>query len=273
MRNILCFIFSFMMSSSVLGQVSLQANDTVYSDVSTTVQHEHKTTKVTKAQGDSAYIRHDYTTAIQIYEMLLKEGESADVYYNLGNSYYKNDCIAKAILNYERALLLQPGDADIRANLEIARSKTVDKVAATPDVFFIAWGKSLLNCFSVEVWGKLGIISFWILLLALCLFLFSKRVIIKKIGFISGVILLFVVILTNAFASLQKRRFLERNSAIVSQPSVTVRSTPSDSGTSLFILHEGYKVEIKDNSMREWKEVQLEDGKVGWVPTVSIEVI
>ena len=64
-----------------------------------------------------------------------------------------------------------------------------------------------------------------------------------------------------------------RNKAIVLQPSVTVRSTPSETGTSLFILHEGYKVEVKDNSMRDWKEIQLEDGKVGWLPTVAIEII
>ena len=74
---------------------------------------------VTKAEGDSAYIRNDYASAIQIYENLLKKGEAAEVYYNLGNSYYKADDIARAILNYERALLLEPGNADIRANLEI----------------------------------------------------------------------------------------------------------------------------------------------------------
>lgn len=89
----------------------------------------------------------------------------------MGNSYYKADDIAKAILNYERALLLQPGNADIRANLEIARSKTVDKVASVPDIFFVAWTKSLINCLSVDVWAKLGIVF---LFFCLYHFLFSS---------------------------------------------------------------------------------------------------
>lgn len=113
---------------------------------------------MTKAEGDSAYIRNDYASAIQIYENLLKKGEAAEVYYNLGNSYYKADDIAKAILNYERALLLEPGNADIRANLEIARSKTIDKVIPVPEVFFVSWTKSLINCLSVDAWAKLGIV-------------------------------------------------------------------------------------------------------------------
>lgn len=95
----------------------------------------------------------------------------------------------------------------------------------------------------------------------------------KKIGFISGIILLIVTICSNLFASQQKEHLVNRNEAIVMNPSVTVRSTPSESGTSLFILHEGRKVNVKDNSMKEWKEIRLEDGKVGWVPASAIEVI
>ena len=95
----------------------------------------------------------------------------------------------------------------------------------------------------------------------------------KKAGFISGIIFLIIAICTNLVASEQKEHLVNRNEAIVMNPSVTVRSTPSESGTSLFILHEGRKVSIKDNSMKEWKEIRLEDGKVGWVPASAIEVI
>lgn len=95
----------------------------------------------------------------------------------------------------------------------------------------------------------------------------------KKAGFIIGCVLLVLVILSNVFAAQQRSQLTERNDAIVLAPSVTVRSTPSESGVGLFILHEGCKVEIKDNSMREWKEIRLEDGKVGWVPTSAIEGI
>ena len=228
---------------------------------------------VTKAQGDSAYMRNDYASAIQIYESLLTKGEAAEIYYNLGNSYYKTDDIAKAILNYERALLLQPGNADVRANLEIARSKTIDKVVSVPDIFFVTWTKSLINCLSVDAWAKLGVAFFILLLVSLSLFFFSKQIVWKKSGFIAGIVFLIFVVLSNVFASEQKTELMNRNNAIILSPSVTVRSTPSESGTSLFVLHEGHKIEIKDNSMREWKEIRLEDGKVGWVPASAIEVI
>lgn len=274
MKRILFFTLSLLLVVNAFAQDSADTlkavNDTVArAEFSAAKQQSN----VTKAEGDSAYMRDDYASAIQIYENLLKKGEAADVYYNLGNSYYKAGDIAKAILSYERALLLQPGNADIRANLEIARSKTIDKVVPVPEIFFVSWVKSLINCMSIDAWAKLGVVFFILLLVSLYLFFFSKQIVWKKTGFIAGFILLAFVILSNVFASQQKSELTNRNDAIVLSPSVTVRSTPSDSGTSLFILHEGHKVEIKDNSMREWKEIRLEDGKVGWVPAFAIEVI
>lgn len=274
MKRILFFTLSLLLVVNAFAQDSADtlkaANDTVArAEFSAAKQQSN----VTKAEGDSAYMRDDYASAIQIYENLLKKGEAAEVYYNLGNSYYKAGDIAKAILSYERALLLQPGNADIRANLEIARSKTIDKVVPVPEIFFVSWAKSLINCMSIDAWAKLGVVFFILLLVSLYLFFFSKQSVWKKTGFIAGLVLLAFVILSNVFASQQKSELTNRNDAIVLSPSVTVRSTPSDSGTSLFILHEGHKVEIKDNSMREWKEIRLEDGKVGWVPTFAIEVI
>ena len=279
MKKIISLTFTMLMTVVVWGQGTGEADTLSAKDSVSIGSHtEFSAAKllednVTKAQGDSAYMRNDYASAIQIYESLLKKGEASEIYYNLGNSYYKADDIAKAILNYERALLLQPGNADIRANLEIARSKTVDKVASVPDIFFVAWTKSLINCLSVDVWAKLGIVFFILLLVSFSLFFFSKQVVWKKSGFIAGVIFLVFVILSNIFASEQKNELMNRNKAIILSPSVTVRSTPSESGTSLFVLHEGHKIEIKDNSMREWKEIRLEDGKVGWVPTSALEII
>lgn len=227
----------------------------------------------TKLAGDNAYTKNDYASAIQIYESLLKQGESADLYYNLGNSYYKSGNIAMAILNYERALLLKPGDADIRANLEIARAKTIDKVVAVPDIFFVSWVKNLINTMSVDAWARTGIICFILLLISFYFFFFSKQSKWKRFGFYFGILFLLLSCLANYFAYYQKNNLINRNDAIVLTPSVTVRSTPSEDGTSLFILHEGCKVEIKDNTMKEWKEVQLADGKVGWMPASSIEII
>ena len=161
----------------------------------------------------------------------------------------------------------------IFANLEIARSKTVDKVEPVPEIFFVSWTKSLINSMSVDSWAVCGVVCFILLIVFLYLFIFSKQIVLKKAGFISGIVFLAVTILANVFANQQKDELTNRNSAIVINPSVTVRSTPSESGTSLFILHEGHKVGVKDGSMKDWKEIRLEDGKVGWVPASAIEII
>ncbi len=268
--------FSFLFCCSFTLQANEQEVEVSNDTLATQITPEFSLNQegvIDKATADSAYIRGEYATAIQIYEALLEEGVSPVVYYNLGNSYYKSEEIAKAILNYERALLLDPGNGDIRANLEIARAKTVDKEEIVPELFFITWGKSMLNLLSVDGWAKLGATSFILMLGMVALFLFGRSSLLKKISFGLGLFLLLLVVVTNSFASIQKKKLIKRDTAIVMTPSVTIRSTPSESGTSLFILHEGKKVTIKDNTMSEWKEIVLEDGKVGWIATKEIEII
>lgn len=227
-----------------------------------------------KSQADSAYINNDFAKAIELYESILNnQGESADIYYNLGNSYYKMDNIAKAILNYERALLLNPSDSDIRFNLELAQSKTVDKVVPMSEVFFITWIKSLTDTMSEKGWSRTAIITFILTLAALSLYFFSKKIILKKIGFIAAIACLFFCIIANTFASTQKEKAQNHSNAIITAPSITIKSTPNEGGTELFILHEGRKVMIKDNTMKEWKEIQLEDGNAGWIPASALEII
>ena len=277
MKKIWVLTIILMASVTLCGQDAV-LNDSVSSDSLTksdasAFSAAKQIVNATKAEGDSAYIKNDFVSAIQIYESLLQQGEALEIYYNLGNCYYKTDDIARAILNYERALLLSPGNTDIRANLEIARSKTIDKVTPVPEIFFITWIKSLVNSQSSDAWARTGIVSFLLLLVSLAIFFFTQHIKWKKIGFSAAILFLIVTVLSNLFASQQKSYLTNRNDAIILSPSVTVRSTPSESGTSLFVLHEGRKVEIKDNSMREWKEIRLEDGKVGWVPSSSIEVI
>lgn len=277
MKKIWVLTIILMASVTLFGQDAV-LNDSVSSDSLTksdasAFSAAKQIVNATKAEGDSAYIKNDFASAIQIYESLLQQGEVPEIYYNLGNCYYKTDDIARAILNYERALLLSPGNTDIRANLEIARSKTIDKVTPVPEIFFITWIKSLVNSQSSDAWARTGIVSFLLLLVSLAIFFFTQHIKWKKIGFSAAILFLIVTVLSNLFASQQKSYLTNRNDAIILSPSVTVRSTPSESGTSLFVLHEGRKVEIKDNSMREWKEIRLEDGKVGWVPSSSIEVI
>ena len=228
----------------------------------------------TKADADKAYQENKYAEAIKMYENILEtQGESAVVYYNLGNSYFKEKNMAKAVLNYERALLLNPGDADIRFNLDMARSKTVDQITPATEVFIVTWINSLTNMQSERGWAKIGIVSFICLLVGLALYIFSKRLFVRKIGFIGAVVLLVVTVCANLFARQQKNELMDRTGAIVMSPTVTVKSTPDKSGTELFVLHEGTKVFVEDNSMKGWKEIRLEDGNKGWIPTEAIEII
>lgn len=228
----------------------------------------------TKADADKAYQENKYAEAIKMYENILAtQGESAVVYYNLGNSYFKEKNMAKAVLNYERALLLNPGDADIRFNLDMARSKTVDQITPATEVFIVTWINSLTNMQSERGWAKIGIVSFICLLVGLALYIFSKRLFVREIGFIGAVVLLVVTVCANLFARQQKNELMDRTGAIVMSPAVTVKSTPDKSGTELFVLHEGTKVFVEDNSMKGWKEIRLEDGNKGWIPTEAIEII
>lgn len=228
---------------------------------------------ITKAMGDSAYIRQQYQQAIADYEALLKQGVSADIYYNLGNAYYRTDNITRAVLNYERALLLSPGDRDIRFNLQLARSKTIDKITPESEMFFVTWYRTLVNVMSVDGWARMSLVSLALaIILALC-YLFMSRVWMQKTGFFGALLMLLLFAVSNIFAWQQKDQLVNRTGAIVMSPAVQVKSTPSKNGTDLFILHEGTKVEITDSSMKEWKEIRIADGKEGWIEASKIELI
>ena len=228
---------------------------------------------VTKAEADSAYVRGEYQQAIKDYEALLKQGASADLYYNLGNAYYRTENITRAVLNYERALLLSPSDRDIRFNLQMARSKTIDKITPEQDMFFVTWYHSLVNMTSVDGWADIALISLALAIVLALLYLFSERIWLRKVGFFGAIFLIVVFLLSNVFAHQQKDLLVHRRGAIVTAPAITVKSTPAKQGTDLFILHEGTKVTITDDSMKDWKGIRLADGKEGWIETRQLELI
>lgn len=227
----------------------------------------------TKAMGDSAYAAGDFATAAAIYEKLLDSCESSVLYYNLGNAYFKEEDVAHAVLNYERALLLDPSNKDIRFNLDLARSKTVDRASEKVEIFFVRWFHNFASILSLDGWAWVAIVTFLLFICSISVFIFGKKRGIKKIFFIFAVLFLILSICANAIGHSQKQRLTVRENAIVMDPSVVVRSTPSATGTDLFVLHEGRKVSIKDDSMESWKEIELEDGNVGWIESKSLERI
>lgn len=227
----------------------------------------------TKAEADSAYVQERYEQAISLYNKLLETGASASVYYNLGNAYYRTGDMAHAILAYERAYLMEPGDADIRFNLQLARTKTIDKIVPESEMFFITWFRQMIDWYSADQWGRAVVVCFALCVVSLLLYFFAGRMLWRKVGFGVGICTLILAVLFHIFAYQQKQKLLVRIHAIVMSSSLTVKSTPSTSGTDLFVLHEGTKVEITDDTMKDWKEIRLADGKVGWVPVKTIERI
>ena len=230
-----------------------------------------QTTTVTR--GDSLYMANDFEGAIGVYEQLAETSESASLYYNLGNAYYKTGNIAKAILNYERSLLLAPADKDTKFNLALAQSKAVDKIGESYEIFFAVWMRDLVNTLTIGTWATMGIVAFIVLLLSILLFLSTGKIGYRKIVFCAALISLIVTLFAKYAAWNLYERITDRVHAIIMQPTVTAKSTPAETGTNLFVIHEGRKVKISDDSMKGWKEIELEEGNRGWIPAQALEKI
>lgn len=228
---------------------------------------------ITKADGDNEYSRGNYQQAIRDYEELLKQTKSADLYYNLGNAYYRTDNITRAVLAYERALLLSPGDDDIRFNLQMARSKTIDKITPQSEMFFVTWYRALVNITSVDGWADIAVVSMIAALILALVYLFASRMLFRKIGFFGGVAMLTLFLLCNLFAWHQHAILTERTGAIIVSSSATLKATPTQQAKDNGVLHEGTRVDIIDDTMRDWKCVRLADGREGWLQSNKIEKI
>ena len=239
-----------------------------------TVNAEKFIKDATMAKANEAYQQECYKDAIDLYSSIYKtERVSAALYYNLGNSYYRTGNIAKAIVNYERAYLLDPSDADIKFNLDLARSKTVDKITPQSEMFFVTWTKALILSTSVKGWATTAIVSFSLALLLVLVFIFYGNQLFRKIAFFSGIFFFVLFVVANIFAYVQQDNLIKRRSAIVIVPATSLKGAPSDNSADVQSIHAGTKVYIDDPSMIEWKEVHLEDGKKGWVRISTIEII
>ena len=221
-------------------------------------------------KANAFYATEEYDKAISAYEQILEEGKvSAKLYFNLGNAYYKAGNINNAILNYERAKLLAPQDEDIQFNLELANQYVVTKIDELPKPFFTRWKQRIINLFPADSWSLISITAFIFFLGLLGLFLFSRRVGVKRFAFWTGIVFVLVSAFSFSFAAQQKKELVKRNQAIVFCPRVTVKSSPAKSGTDLFLLYEGVKVQVTD-SLNTWKEIRLNDGNEGWLPDSCI---
>ena len=228
---------------------------------------------ITKQNADDEYAKGNYQQAIKDYQEILKTGVSSEIYYNLGNAYYRTDNITQALLAYERALQLSPGDNDIRFNLQYARSKTIDKITPETEMFFVTWYHSLVNFTSVDRWANTAIVSIVMALLLILVFLFAPQMWARKSGFYGSATFLLLFAFANLFAFQQEHELETKQGAIVIAPTVNVKKTPAASGTDVFVIHEGTRVDITDRGMKQWRGIKLADGREGWLKTSQIEEI
>lgn len=216
-------------------------------------------------QANAAYNSGNYETAVELYEKILAmDMESVPVYYNMGNAYYKMREYPMAIYSYEKALKLDPSNEEVRTNLEIANLAIVDKIEPVPQSFIERWWRSLRAMCSSDRWAWWSVVAFALLLVCLFMFLRSRRVGMRKLGFFMGVIFLIVFAFSVVFAAQLKHAANTQDQAIVMTPTVTVKSSPSDDGVDLFVLHEGTKVSVLESS-NGWNKIRIANGSVGWL--------
>jgi len=224
-------------------------------------------------EANDAYQSGNYERAITLYDSIMDMGfESAALYYNLGNAHYKTGSVGPAILNYERALKLNPGHKDASFNLRLANLRVVDNIERIPDLLLRRWGKGLLNSRTSGQWAIVAVVFLWITLFAAGLLLYSNQLWVKRIAFIGGMVTL-VFTITSLSLALSKRSLeTGANQAIIFSPNAYVKSAPDGQSTDLFILHEGVKVDVLEEEAG-WIRIQLADGKEGWVPEDALERI
>jgi tetratricopeptide (TPR) repeat protein len=223
--------------------------------------------------GNAAYANGHYDKAISCYSNFVKDGyESSQVYYNIGNCYYRLGDYGKAILNYEKAKKLNPSDADVQFNLQLANLKTVDKINPDSSMFLSNWWHNFADMFSEKGWGILCISFLLIGLLCIVGYMTSGNLVMRQLGFWGGI--LFLAFSLGSFA-LSREQYIILNThdtAIVMSGSITVKGSPDENATQLFVIHEGAKVSIV-KSEGIWTEIKLANGNQGWLHTSDIEAI
>ena len=221
--------------------------------------------------GNQYYLDGKYEMAVQSYQSIIDSGyASAELYYNLGNAYYKSHDITMALVNYERARILKPNDPEINHNLVIAREFVVDRIEVLPEFFLRKAYVNFVKIFDADIWALVSVITFGLALGLFLAYFFLNQLFIRKLSFWTGILFILISASTFLFALQQNNLVTKHHQAIILTPSVTIKSSPDeDSGTDLFLLHEGTKVAISDE-LGDWREVILSDGNSGWLKEIDL---
>jgi tetratricopeptide (TPR) repeat protein len=224
-------------------------------------------------KANEFYQQNKFEKAADLYQKLVDENyEGTALYYNLGNAYYKLNKIGYAILNYEKALRLSPGDDDVQHNLALANSKTADKIDTLPQFFLFNWWESLLALFSVSEWTWAAYSFYLILLISIGAFFFIRNPRVQRYSLFTSFGFGVIFLLTAVLLVINLNRDLNVKDAIITEPAVTVKLAPDKDSNDAFVVHEGLKIRVMDK-VDNWLKIRLNDGKIGWMPENDLKII
>ncbi len=219
------------------------------------------------------YLEQKYDAAVSRYEAVIKNGyENGEIYFNLGNAYYKSGKLQHAILNYERARKFIPNDEDLEFNLQLVNLQLQDKIEAIPELFIYRWMDSLLTIFTRETMVWMMYLFFLAAIGSFSFFLFAESYEHRRYSLMSGMICSVLLMIGVANFVIQSYRESETEFAVVMTDVANIKSAPDSKGNDLFVIHRGLKVQVLDN-VNSWFKIRLADGKVGWIPEKEIEKI
>ena len=223
--------------------------------------------------ANAAYNEGNYADAAELYEAILADNlHSAKLYFNLGNAYYKQDKLGKAILNYNRALRLAPADEDIRHNLEYATQATKDNIEQIPVFFLTTWVRSIRNLMGCNGWTATSLVMLVLALTATLAYLLAQRLSLRKVGFFMMCATTLLFVISTIFAYNKRQTLIGGTEAVIMSSAAPIKSSPDRAATDLFVLHEGTKFSIEE-SIDGWVEIRIADGRKGWIESSRIERI
>ena len=224
-------------------------------------------------QANSLYKKGQYQAAIESYENVFRsKKQSAELYYNLGNCYYKLNKVAPAIYNFEKALLLNPNDTDIQNNLRFAQKRQIDDIKVIPKVGFSKLLSDITSSHHYDVWAWFAVGFAGIFLGFFLAFYFMNQTLPKRLFFTAMIISFLAILICAAAALYAKSNFDNDQPAIVFAEVISVKTEPKSTSPDGFILHEGTKVFVLE-SADNWKQIELTDGKKGWLVSSSIKML
>ena len=224
-------------------------------------------------QGNDFYNQGRYFEAIEKYNLILKNGSHSDeLYYNLGNSYYKLNDIANSIFYYEKALILSPNDDKILNNLSFANNMLIDKIDSLPKNQISSFFNSLINLFNYSTWQYIYLFFEYVAVIFLVLYFISKKSKNKKRYFITALSLSLFFVFTLIAANISENNYLNDNPAIIFDKEVDLRSEPNLRSEEISTLHEGTKLNVIEN-VNDWSLIELKNGNKGWLTTSSFRLV